>query len=741
MGNAFRGKFYSLIAVILVVGCGKPVADLGSNFVAPTGQPVERSIGEATKPYLVIDGGTLQKHLSMGDILASDSVAGAAQLKALSTTTAEAPLAANADATVKTLLMGFPIGLLGENYVFGGVITKVSAKTNDKLGNLKLTDLTPLHVRPIVAATGPGKYAFALVGCVQKCEEGADENVLASIPVLAIDPVRKLLIFDLAPLGNALNLVQMLDPTGAGLELKAKSNETTAYDYSLSTLVFDVESRMEPLKAVTPAVPDTFFTVRWYLRLDSTFDPAFIARGPTDGVGFFQTERGVQSRIQRFGLPKKLNGNDGGSVHYYIKGVPKEFQPAFQSAFDEWNGQFFGLLRKKLLTYEFIDATDTRYNQLVTGDVRYNIVEWDTENVATYGGLGPSIANQFTGQILSANVLVQGPTVVAIYTKWFKVSKVARELRAAGDSAAADRLLKTTGDEIMAGIEARQSQQVALSFAGLPFRVSAQTPALQDPLFQKDGFDELPSGYTYEEYMAGYFHDMLTHELGHNLGLRHNFKGNLGAALVPSVGAVSRSIMEYLNRNFRHLDRVGPYDAMALAYGYTGLKPRQTNLFCTDENVGGTDEPKFSAECSRDDATPDPFRYFESRLNRSLRLLTAFGTADAPEWTTVDMERELGIALVGLGLYASSADTTSADWTNFGIDSSRPNGAVAIKDYVLQRLKLQLCSTALDAALALKTDPAIKQKTVDNIKAVRAAAADTMTKLKVFSNTEMACAP
>jgi hypothetical protein len=741
MGNDFRGKFYSLIAVLFVVGCGKPVQDLGRNFIAPTGQPVERAIGENSKPYLVMDSGTLTQHLTTGEILSSATPEGSAALKALAASSADVTPLPAADATVKSLLLGFPIGLLGEHYVFGGVITKVSDKKSDKLGNLKLTDLTPIHVRPIVASAGAGKYAFALVGCIQKCEEGSDEDVLVSVPVLAVDPTRKLVIMDIAPLGNSLNFIQMLDPTGAGTELKTKTNQTAAFDYSLSTLVFDVVTTMVPVKAVTPAPADTTFTVRWYLRLDSTFDPAFVARGPTDGIGFFQTERGVQTRIQRFALPKKLGGTDGGSVHYYIKGVPKQFQPAFQSAFDEWNGQFFGLLRKKLLTYEFVDATDPRYNQLVTGDVRYNIVEWDTENLATYGGLGPSMANQFTGEILSANVLVQGPTVVAIYSKWFNVSKVAREMREAGDVIAADALLKKTSDEISAVVASRESAKLQLSFAGVPFRVTSQFPALQDPLFQKDGFDELPAGIGYDEYMFGYFHDMVTHELGHNLGLRHNFRGNLGAALVPSLGAVSRSIMEYLNRNFRHLDRVGPYDAMAIAYGYTGLKPHQTNLYCTDEQVGGFDNPKLSAECSRDDATADPFRYFESRLNRSLRLLTAYGTADAPVWNTVDMERELGIALTGLGLYASSADSTSADWTNFGFDLTRPTGAVQIKDYVLQRLKLQLCSTALDATLALKTDASIKQTTADNIKAVRASAADTMLKLKAFSSTEMACTP
>src|SRR5690606_40777380 len=46
-----------------------------------------------------------------------------------------------------SLLVGFPIGLIGEQNIFGGVITKVSDKENENLGNLKLTDLSPIHVR------------------------------------------------------------------------------------------------------------------------------------------------------------------------------------------------------------------------------------------------------------------------------------------------------------------------------------------------------------------------------------------------------------------------------------------------------------------------------------------------------------------------------------------------------------------------------------------------------------------
>ncbi len=103
--------------------------------------------------------------------------------------------------------------------------------------------------------------------------------------------------------------------------------------------------------------------------------------------------------------------------------------------------------------------------------------------------------------------------------------------------------------------------------------------------------------------------------------------------------------------------------------------------------------------------------------------------------------QELGIALVGLGLYASSAEASSGGWTNFHFDLARPTNPALIKDYVLQRLKLQLCSTALDATLAAKTDPAAKQKTADNIKAIRASTETTMTKLGAFTSAELACTP
>jgi acetyl-CoA synthetase len=42
------------------------------------------------------------------------------------------------------------VGLLNQQNVFGGVITKVGDKNDVNLGDLKLTDLTPVHVRTMI---------------------------------------------------------------------------------------------------------------------------------------------------------------------------------------------------------------------------------------------------------------------------------------------------------------------------------------------------------------------------------------------------------------------------------------------------------------------------------------------------------------------------------------------------------------------------------------------------------------
>jgi hypothetical protein len=83
----------------------------------------------------------------------------------------------------ETLMVGFPIGLIGEQNVFGGVITKVTDSKSELLGGLKLTDLSPIHTRTVISRDADGKPVLTLVGCFSKCDEDADVQPFINFPI------------------------------------------------------------------------------------------------------------------------------------------------------------------------------------------------------------------------------------------------------------------------------------------------------------------------------------------------------------------------------------------------------------------------------------------------------------------------------------------------------------------------------------------------------------------------------
>ena len=644
---------------------------------------------------------------------------------------------AQAKTNEDSLLLGLPIGLIGEQSIFGGVITKVTDKTNETLGSLKLTDLSPLHVRTVVTMPG-GQPAITLVGCASQCDEESNQSGLINFPIVGIDQEAGLVMLDLAPIGKELDLVSMMDPTGAYTKLRAVSSTTTTFDYSVSTLVFDIKTKMIPVDAdpTDSNAPITEFTVRWYLKLNSAFNPAFTARVPTEGVGFFKTERSKTPKITRFSTT-----DYGQTIKYYIKNVPEKYKPIFGQAFENWNVEFNKIIGRDLLSYEFIDANDPKADLLIPGDIRYNILEWDLNNKASYGGLGPSIANQFTGETLSANVLIQGPTIINLYTKWFAISEKARNLIASGRNSEANELMSNFTKESSKEISERSNLKFALKLGeSLDMTVHAQKQELEDPMI-KNHFEIVPANVTFDDYMTGYFTEMLEHELGHNLGLRHNFKGNLGAYETGEKGSVSRSIMEYLGRPYRYLSAIGLYDKMAISYGYRGVAPQHLNWFCTDEDQASdkVSITQKSPECTKSDATSDPFSFWEGRLARAIDLLVDTKSSSAPVWKASEISSQIDEAVIGLSAYAASAAKTSSTWTNFFGKGSRPEDVEGIKMYVLESLKKKICSPTLASIIAAKESAEGQKLAQDNLDELRKAAAKKTAEMGVFSTQDLNC--
>jgi hypothetical protein len=756
-----HSKALVLVGAVLVAGCDKNTASRGldGQFVVNNDPNANRVIGEGANRFSVLGSKALQEAVRQKKVKLTDTSAADKMLSSIAASVSDEKLAKTSnDAKTNrddSLVVGFPLGLIGERQVFGGVITTVSDTESEQLGDLKLTDLPPLHVKTVIAKASEKKYILALLGCTEKCTEGSADEPLISFPVVGVDEEKQMVMVDLAAVGDSLNLIKMLDPDGSYTKLKTESSKTVALDYSLSTLVFDVQATMVPVDAKEDGESDeakkddatdvkkTIFTTRWYLRLGSVFNPAFEPRSAAPGVGFFMTERGATPHIERHSLSTTFTNELPAELHYYVVNVPKDHQPAFASAFDEWNDTFEKISGRKLFSYDFVDATDAKAKQLVPGDVRYNILQWDLVNQASYGGLGPSIANQFTGEILSSNVLIQGPTVVEIYTKWFAANKRAEVLRSEGRDAEAENLLAVTEKALRTQQAAHKAPEIKLSLGNrLNFRVASQRPELEDPAMSRQDFDPVPAGVTFESYMKGYFHDMVTHELGHNLGLRHNFRGSLFAEDgEPKQGKVSVSIMEYLGRGFRHLDQVGEYDVMALSYGYLGIKPTRTDQFCTDEDQASAMKVTNSPECNKDDATNDPFSFLEQRLGHAIDLLIARGSNKAPSWKVEEMVGQLNPTLAGLANYAVTAEATADEWTNFFGKLDRPSDKSKAKSYVLDKLKAKICDGSVAQVAAGKESDEAKAAVLKNMEELEKLAGKTLAPYKLFGDAGLKCAP
>jgi hypothetical protein len=141
---------------------------------------------------------------------------------------------------------------------------------------------------------------------------------------------------------------------------------------------------------------------------------------------------------------------------------------------------------------------------------------------------------------------------------------------------------------------------------------------------------------TVKQKLEAYIEQMIVHEVGHTLGLRHNFKGTL----TPPTG----SVMDYMFQEERiAVHTPGPFDVQAIRWLY-GLAPDKPTLpFCNDDDVS-TDP-----DCRKFDRGADPMNGFwktqYARMQGWMFNLT-FLNDDWFDWSTDGL---LGYARAGSG--------------------------------------------------------------------------------------------
>ncbi len=199
---------------------------------------------------------------------------------------------------------------------------------------------------------------------------------------------------------------------------------------------------------------------------------------------------------------------------------------------------------------------------------------------------------------------------------------------------------------------------------------------------------------TVKQKLEAYIEQMIVHEVGHTLGLRHNFKGTL----TPPTG----SVMDYMYQEERiAVHSPGPYDVAAVRwlYGLSSAKPTQP--FCNDDDVGN------DPDCRKFDRGADPLDNFWKTLYARMQgwmFTISFLNDDYFDWYS---EGLLAYARAGTGsvpLHAYDLVTQGARPPITAAQAADPKYAAAA-DYISYSTLRMLYGTYTSKYAAITSAP------------------------------------
>jgi hypothetical protein len=251
-------------------------------------------------------------------------------------------------------------------------------------------------------------------------------------------------------------------------------------------------------------------------------------------------------------------------IKFWIeKTLPVKLRPIVRAGITEWNKAFEKLGFDNAIEVEQ-QPDDADWDP---EDVNYNTFRWITAEAGF--AMGPSRVNPITGQILDADIIFDASFLRYWKQEYENFSPTAIAQLAGDDLAETTSLSQIFGD---------RSQQASCRLSvGMQRQMGFAAAALA-ARGELDKRGELP-----EEFLMEALKEVVMHEVGHTLGLRHNFKSSSWKSLAeiedPAKAGepIVASVMDYSPVNIvtagakqtaYYSTSIGPYDYWAIEYGY-----------------------------------------------------------------------------------------------------------------------------------------------------------------------------
>ncbi len=617
---------------------------------------------------------------------------------------------------------------VGERGLYGNMMNRSHIVTFKKIGNsvqliARNSDFTAKANSPIAQAVRQSfTDSLLATSSIVSAPHADRKSVLVDANLL-------LLLQDIPMMASSLEAAYRqpyyFDAKNTSFDTLRNSDDATGFNvsahYALARLILPPPMPPNVPPPLSAPLPATLEDVRslfmgFYYNFAKLPEP-MRARLADDRIGHFVTTHfdfsddykpdPKRRYINRWRLEKKdptapVSEPVKPIIFWLDSNIPYKYHHSIKEGILEWNQAFERI--------GFKDAIQVRYqidnSEFDTADVRHASVRWFLGTDARFA-IGPTQVDPRTGEILDADI--------GVSDVWTRNPR------------------RRAVEELPRPAIAQKREALHCDYAN---EMSSELEFALDLLEARGDLE--PDSAEAEAFVQATLKDVITHEVGHTLGLRHNFRASTIYTLEQMANAeftkqhgLTGSVMDYNGLNVAArggkqgeyvMSNLGPYDYWAIEYAYKPLDEASEKAalqkiaarsyepqlaYATDHEAGyGGAFEGVDPEVNRRDLGADPLAFYQHRLQLSRELWDRLQQKQLkPDESYEVLRRNFETALDQVKLAANLSAKYIGGLTSVRDHVGSPRSPLSPVDASKQRRALKLIESSIFSADSFKFQP------------------------------------